>query len=67
MLDFGHHTILGEITRDQGGKSWEHMEILRNFTRARGRKSSKERGRPWSHEKAGLLDRLLGTRTGNGQ
>lgn len=52
MLDFGHHTILEEITRDQGGKSCEHTKILYNFTRVRGRKSSKERGRYWSHEKA---------------
>lgn len=52
MLDFGHHTILEKITRDQGGKSCEHMKILYNFTRVRGRKSSKERGRHWPHEKA---------------
>lgn len=52
MLDFEYHIILEEITRDQGGKSCEHKEILYNFTKVRGRKSSKERRRYWSHKKA---------------
>lgn len=67
MLDFGYHTTLKTITRDHGGKSCEHTEILCNFIRARGRKSSKDRGSYCSHENKWLLDTLLESRTGIGQ